>query len=99
MKMVYYVDGKLHNESGPAFTRFYKSGSLEFEKYYIRGSLHRIGKPAEITYDEGGELKSNKYYIEGQSYKIGESGELIYDIISDNFKSGLYTMYTKPKLL
>jgi antitoxin component YwqK of YwqJK toxin-antitoxin module len=63
-KECWYVDGELHNESGPAYILYYESGQKE--EYYVNGELHNESGPAYILYYKSGEKEIVKYYIKGK---------------------------------
>jgi antitoxin component YwqK of YwqJK toxin-antitoxin module len=63
---MYYVEGELHREDGPAFLWYYEFSGLEFEKYFIRGMEHRNNEPAKIFYSKNGEIERKEYYRYGR---------------------------------
>ena len=62
----YRIDGKNHNENGPAYRSWYDNGKLRSESYYINGKLHNENGPAYKYWYKNGQLMSESYYIDGK---------------------------------
>ncbi len=62
-KEYFNANDNLHREDGPAFTSYYRDGSLKDEAYYIDGKVHREDGPAGIRYNEDGYVESEIYCI------------------------------------
>ena len=57
------VNGKYHNDDGPAVVTYYKSGKIRTKTWIHHGLYHRICGPSKIFYDESGQILSEEWFL------------------------------------
>ncbi len=62
----YRLDGRSHNEHGPAFREWNSSGQLIYEVYCLNGQLHNEHGPAIRRWNDSGQLIREVYFLNGQ---------------------------------
>ena len=78
-KILYYLDGILHRNDGPAFIPFYSNGSY-VEHYFQNGKRHRENKPAIIEYyNDGITVYIEKYIFNGELHRKDGPADINYD--------------------
>ena len=50
---VYWLNGRVHREDGPAAIWYHTDGSVNIEAYYLNHQIHREDGPALIDYTQG----------------------------------------------
>ena len=68
---IWYTNGKINREGGPAYTNFYKNGNRS-EFWYLNGDIHRVDGPAEIHYNAAGDIKRVEYKVYGKKMSVEE---------------------------
>lgn len=68
----HYLEDKLHHESEPAVTIFYKNGKVKSVVYYFHGQLHKKDDAAIKNYDRNGNLIRTEYYLHGRKMSASE---------------------------
>lgn len=66
---VWYNDGVLHRENGPAEIWYYRSGRIEFEQWYRIGVLHRFEDPSKIYYYQDGKVWFKEWNLYGEIHR------------------------------
>ena len=66
--ILYYNNGKLHNEDGPAYQEYYDNGKKSIERYYINGNFHRENGPSKIFWHKNGDEGYEYYYLNDINY-------------------------------
>jgi antitoxin component YwqK of YwqJK toxin-antitoxin module len=59
----WFLDGKLHNEEGPASIWFYENGNIEKQSWCLNDEYHNEEGPALIGYHEDGKVKFKVWYL------------------------------------
>jgi antitoxin component YwqK of YwqJK toxin-antitoxin module len=59
----WYLNGKIHNEEGPAYIRYHENGKVEYQEWWVNGKLHNEEGPAYIEYYEDGKVSYQSWYI------------------------------------
>jgi antitoxin component YwqK of YwqJK toxin-antitoxin module len=59
-------EGKLHNESGPAFRWWHDNGVIACESHYQNGKFHNGTGPAYRRWHENGQLSREEFYLNGR---------------------------------
>jgi len=59
------LDGKKHNENGPAYREWYKNGKIKVELFYFHGQYHNGKGIASRNWDENGVLFNEQYFLNG----------------------------------
>jgi antitoxin component YwqK of YwqJK toxin-antitoxin module len=62
----WFLNGKQHNENGPAIIWYYENGKIEYQYWYINGNRHNENGPAYISYYENGQICTKAWYINGK---------------------------------
>lgn len=60
----YWLNGKRHNEAGPAYCIWHQNGQLETEQYWLNNHLHNESGPAYCFWYENGQLGSEQYWLD-----------------------------------
>jgi hypothetical protein len=66
------VNGKRHNENGPAHINYYKNGQIHYQSWKINGEFHNENGPAIIRYYENGKIEYQSWYINGERLSVTE---------------------------
>jgi hypothetical protein len=64
----WFINGKLHNENGPAYISYYENGQIEYQSLFINGNRHNENGPAYISYYENGQICTKAWYINGKKH-------------------------------
>jgi antitoxin component YwqK of YwqJK toxin-antitoxin module len=59
----WYLDGKWHNEEGPARVSYYENGKVAYQEWCFKGDYHNEEGPARIWYDEDGNVEYQAWYL------------------------------------
>jgi antitoxin component YwqK of YwqJK toxin-antitoxin module len=76
--VIYLLNGKRHNENGPANISYNKSGNKKIEKWYIDGKLHNENGPEQIWYNENGNIHREFWYINGKKHNENSPAYISY---------------------
>lgn len=68
-KVMYAIDGNIHNEYGPAICDFYKNGNIKRIEFRIHNKTTRDNGPAIIHFNEDGTISKKEYLIDGNYIK------------------------------
>lgn len=68
---IYYLNGELHRENGPARVYYFWDESERFEEYFKHGKLHRDGGPAIVNFNSEGIVTKEEYYC--CNYQVSKS--------------------------
>lgn len=77
-KTYYNENDEKHRDDGPAETRYFNNGNVEYEIYYENGKRHRDNGPAEIYYYSFGEICVELYFENGNQHRIGGPADISY---------------------
>jgi hypothetical protein len=69
---MFYMDGLLHREDGPANIFYNYDGSIYSYEYHNNGKLHRKDGPACSYADTDGNIYREEYYIDGKELTKSE---------------------------
>ena len=72
------LNGKHHNEEGPAYIWYRKDGSVDCEGWYLDGELHNEAGPAYIGYREDGSIRCKWWWLDGVKYTEEEWKDLVF---------------------
>jgi hypothetical protein len=82
---LWYKDGRLHREDGPALTLFrVQDNTVEYYAWYRHGELHRENEPARIFISDKGKIYEKQWYNNGELHRedgpaiITSSGIVMY---------------------
>jgi antitoxin component YwqK of YwqJK toxin-antitoxin module len=59
----WYLNGKWHNEEGPAHIRYYENGQIRFRRWCLNGEFHNEEGPACIRHYEDGKVEYQGWYL------------------------------------
>ena len=76
---IFSLNGKFHNENGPAYINYWDNGNIEYQAYYINGFLHNINGPADIHFYKNGNVKMKEYYINNKMHNELGPAHIQYD--------------------
>jgi antitoxin component YwqK of YwqJK toxin-antitoxin module len=62
----WYLNGKGHNEEGPAWIRYYEDGNVWDQKWLLNGNPHNEEGPAWIRYYKNGTVKFQEWWLNGK---------------------------------
>ena len=65
-KLIYWKDGQVSRDDGPAITAYDKVGNLLQETFAIKDKLHALGKPSTKFFDKEGEVTEAHYHRDGK---------------------------------
>lgn len=68
------IGGLLHRRNGPAYIRYYQSGSIFYEQFIINGNYHRLDGPAITQYFLDGSIEYEGFYIAGECIGANRTG-------------------------
>lgn len=71
------INGKPHNECGPAEIHYNYDGTIARCLYYQYGKLHNVHGPASISYYHGSEVTNVTFYVNNQLHN--EHGPAVID--------------------
>jgi antitoxin component YwqK of YwqJK toxin-antitoxin module len=60
---IWSINGKYHNENGPAYISYYENGKIQSKSWRINGKYHNENGPAYISYYENGKIKYEESWI------------------------------------
>ena len=58
-----------HRECGPAYTRYFKSGKIEFQSWFLNGKRHRNDGPSSIGYYLNGEIEFEHWHLNNKLHR------------------------------
>jgi antitoxin component YwqK of YwqJK toxin-antitoxin module len=61
----YRLDGKRHNNNGPAYIAYYSNGIVKYIEYSVDNKRHNTNGPAFIMYYSNGTVMREEYWIDG----------------------------------
>lgn len=82
-RTVFCVDGKYHNEDGPAIIT-HKNGKIIQEEYCLNGHFHRENGPAFICYDLKGKVIREIYFSNGRVHREDGPADIHYKYDEEN---------------
>lgn len=96
VEVSFFYMNQLHNEDGPALTKYDGKGNVIEEKWMIHGKCHREDGPAKIEYLPTKRLE--RYYLYGVEYKLNsffylDDGSEKLTTIDFRSKAFLYTIH------
>jgi antitoxin component YwqK of YwqJK toxin-antitoxin module len=59
----WYLNGKGHNEEGPAWIRYYEDGNVCYQTWYLNEKLHNEEGPAHTAYYKNGKTKNRQWFL------------------------------------
>ena len=74
----WFLDGKRHNEEGPAIICYKRDGSVEWEEWWLNGKRHNEEGPAIICYMRDGSVWREEWYLNGVRYSEEEWKDLVF---------------------
>ena len=74
----WFLNGKHHNDDGPAFIWYRKNGSVWREGWYLNGKLHNEESPAFIGYRGDGSVDCEGWWLDGVEYSEEEWKEIVF---------------------
>jgi antitoxin component YwqK of YwqJK toxin-antitoxin module len=63
LRQEWHLNGKHHNEEGPAYISYYENGKLRFQEWCLNGKTHNEEGPAYISYYENGKVRYQKWFL------------------------------------
>jgi len=72
------LNGKWHNEEGPARIYYRENGSVKWKEWYLNGKFHNEEGPALIWYRKNGSVKWEKWRLDGVEYSEEEWRDLVF---------------------
>jgi antitoxin component YwqK of YwqJK toxin-antitoxin module len=63
LRQEWYLNGKYHNEEGPAHIKYYKNGNIWHQAWYLNGKYHNEEGPGYIVYNEDGNVEYQSWYV------------------------------------
>lgn len=68
---IYYKNGIIHREDGPAIIEYYPEGEIRSETYFMNGNRHRSDDlPAKLWYGRKGNIREKVYYKNGKMHRV-----------------------------
>jgi len=74
----WYLDGKLHNDEGPAIICYRRDGSVRWKEWFLDGKRHNEEGPTIICYREDGCVEWEKWFLDGVEYSEEEWRDLMF---------------------
>jgi len=74
----WYLNGKLHNEEGPARIYYRRDGSVRWKEWFLDGKRHNEEGPAFIGYREDGSVIGEGWYLDGVNYTEEEWKDILF---------------------
>jgi antitoxin component YwqK of YwqJK toxin-antitoxin module len=62
----WHLNGKHHNEEGPARIWYYEDGTVAYQEWLLDGKCHNEEGPAYIGYYEDGKVESQEWILNGK---------------------------------
>ena len=66
---IFYLNGKLHREDGPAIIYYYDNGQILSEHYFLNGKHHREDGHTIIYYYQNGKIEREFYYLNDKRHR------------------------------
>jgi antitoxin component YwqK of YwqJK toxin-antitoxin module len=60
------LNGKLHNEEGPAIIRYHKNGNIQYQVWYLNDKWHNEEGPARVSYHKDGKVMFKEWCLDGK---------------------------------
>ncbi len=62
------------------YRKYYKDGSIGYERYCLNDKLHREDGPAYIGYNKDGSIRYEMYYLNGKQHREDGPASINYSI-------------------
>jgi len=81
----WFLNGKHHNDEGPAFIWYRENGSVKWKEWYLNGKLHNEDGPAFIWYRRDGSVWVKEWYLDGVEYSEEEWRDLMFRQVFEGY--------------
>jgi hypothetical protein len=62
------VNGKRHNENGPAEICYYENGQVKYQEWWLNRNRHNENGPAFISYYKNGQIEYQEWWLNGNRH-------------------------------
>jgi len=83
---IWYLNGELHREDGPAYQFWYKNGQKQYESWYLNNKRHREGGLAYQRWYENGQKKFEGWFLNDKRYTKEEWINELKEIGSEHYE-------------